>query len=277
MAKTKTAIEISGIATPFNRSLDSLQRFCRPLLFHKDHDVYDLAYSGSSFLFRCRERNFVLSTSHQLRMDSGNFQPDQICIVIDEGDGKVGLSPDGANRVRIDSYDDKTQEDILLIEYASERNGRNIAGHFLRIDLENIPTLSNVAPEKIVLIFAIGYPSCFSDYDVCFDDSYTPVSLDIVNRWCKLYLEAREPGNWDLHTRIPMKIHHKHHADVGDPNGFSGSPVFFIWQDEASQTHLGFAGMITHGNKGGNFQIYDADVIKLVLKQILDDVDPTVT
>jgi hypothetical protein len=65
-------------------------------------------------------------------------------------------------------------------------------------------------------------------------------------------------------------VHERYHAEIGDPDGFSGSPVFFIWQDETRQTHLGFAGMITHGNRSGAFQIYPAEAIKPAVRSIVD-------
>ena len=95
--------------------------------------------------------------------------------------------------------------------------------------------------------------------------------LEVVSRWCKLYLQPRKATEWDLSSRIPVKVHEKYPADVGDPDGFSGSPVFFIWQDESRQTHLGFAGMITQGDKSGNFQIYPAETIRTVVNGILID------
>jgi len=50
--------------------------------------------------------------------------------------------------------------------------------------------------------------------------------------------------------------------------------LLFIWQDPTNQMHLGFAGMITHGNTAGKFRIYDAEVIKKVLKHTFVDADP---
>ena len=221
IAQIKTTVEINGIATPFNLSLTSLQRFCRPLLFHRNHDIYELAYSGSSFLFRCRGHNFLLCTRHQIK---GEFSPADICIVVEEEDArKIGLSPNATNRIRIDSYLDRTAEDILLIEYHSERNGRDLSPYFLRFDPDTVRSLGSVSSEQVVIIFAIGYPTRFADYEVKFDETdLAPIGLEVVSRWCKLYLQPREATEWDLSSRIPVKVHEKYPADVGDPDGFSG-------------------------------------------------------
>ena len=66
-------------------------------------------------------------------------------------------------------------------------------------------------------------------------------------------------------------MHAKSAAEIGDPDGFSGSPVFFLYQDESLQTHLGYAGMITHGNKDGRFMIYEAACIRDLVKLLADE------
>ncbi|MGO7955521.1 hypothetical protein [Rhizobium leguminosarum] len=50
--------------------------------------------------------------------------------------------------------------------------------------------------------------------------------------------------------------------DIGNPNGWSGAPVFFVWGDDNKDHHLGFAGMIAHGSSHGGFMLYRAEDIR---------------
>jgi hypothetical protein len=193
-----TTVEINGIATPFNRALDSLQRFCRPLLLHRENSAFDLAYSGSSFLFRHRARNFLICCKHQLGRDNIRFSPHSICLIVNDNERWKALTPDSSTIVKVDSYCDRTAEDILLIEYQPERGGHALTMYFVSLNLDTIQNLASVTRDQIVLIFAIGYPTRFSDYDVNFDRTESPVSVDIVSRWAKLYLQVRERSDWDL-------------------------------------------------------------------------------
>ena len=93
LAKVLTTVDINCIATPFNRSLDSLQRFCRPFLFYKDNFAFELAYSDSRFLFRHRGHNFLMCCKHQLRFPGGQFSPSAICFVVEEDGKSTGLPP----------------------------------------------------------------------------------------------------------------------------------------------------------------------------------------
>src|SRR3712207_1307773 len=98
--------------------------------------------------------------SHQPKRPGVQFAvrcSSDIILVIEEGTQKVGLSPNGVNRVLVDSYLDKTMEDILLLEFHSEPNGRDLDRYFLDLDLDRVSTLTTVPPDQIVLIFAIGY------------------------------------------------------------------------------------------------------------------------
>jgi len=264
-AAMKLSLPINGVFVPFKQSVTNLQRFCRPVMFHNQDPVFDLSCSGSSFLFRHRAQNLMLCTRHQL--ENQGRDPQDVVLIVDELDGcKVALSPNGATRVIYHAPAPANLSDIFLAEYTSERTGRNIDSQFLRFDLDAVADLRTVAAEAIVLIFAIGYPTRFSSFETKLDqDDGSATGLDVISRWTKLYLEPAAPSSFDHEHRLPLQIHRDFQADIGDPDGFSGSPVFFIYQDDTRQAHLGFAGMITHGNKSGRFLIYEtADIRRAV-------------
>jgi hypothetical protein len=263
-AAMKLAVPMNGVLVPFNRSVENLQRFCRPVMFHNEDPIFDLSYSGSSLLFRHAGRNLMLCTRHQL-MNQGRNSND-VVLIVDEPDGrKVALTPNEASRVILQLREQANLEDIFLAEYASTRNGRNLQAQFFCLDLDSTADLRSVPPEKVVLIFAIGYPTRFSSFETTIDEEDgSAEGLDVISRWVKLYLEPTDPSAWDNEYRVPLQVHHRYHADIGDPDGFSGSPVFFLYQDDAKQAHLGFGGMITDANKSGRFNIYEAGHIRQI-------------
>ncbi|WP_155413286.1 hypothetical protein [Rhodopseudomonas palustris] len=192
-------------------------------------------------------------------------------LIVDNSDGrKVALTPNETNFVEIMSPEQATLSDIFIAEYASIRNGRDVQSQFLSLDLNAMSNLREIPPEQIVIIFAIGYPSRFSSFEPRLDDEEgLPKGLDIVSRWVKLYLEQTAPSAWDDEYRVPLTLHHKYQAVIGDPDGFSGSPAFFIYQDSQKNAHLGFAGMITDASKSGRFNIYEAAHIRTIMTDII--------
>ncbi len=263
----KLSVPMNGLLVPFKHVVNNLQRFCRPLMFHNDYPVFDLSCSGSCLLFRHAGRNLMLCTRHQI-VNPGR-DPAEIVLIVDEVDGrKTALTPNEATRVTLGLPELANLEDILLTEYASERNGRNLNPQFFELDLDSTADLRNVSPEKVNLIFAIGYPTRFSSFDTKIDEiDGSATGLDIVSRWAKLYLELATPSAWDLACRIPLQLHKDYHAEIGDPDGFSGSPVFFLYQDDSKQAHLGFAGMITDASNEGRFAMYEArDIRRMVVE-----------
>lgn len=268
-AAMKLAIPMNGVLVPFNRSLENLQRFCRPVLFHNDDPMFDLSCSGSCLLFRHAGRNLMLSTHHQLTTQGRD--PQEVVLIVDEPDGrKVALTPNEASRAVLKLPEQANLADIFLAEYASERNSRNLASQFFALNIDATRDLRSVSPEKVVLIFSIGYPTRFSSFETSFDEEESSVKgLDVTSRWVKLYLQPAAADAWDQENRVPLKLHERYQAEIGDPDGFSGSPVFFVYQDDSKQAHLGFAGMITHANKEGRFNIYETGYIRQIVKAAL--------
>lgn len=250
---------------PFKDSPRVLQKYCMPMAFFNEHSVFDISPVGSSFRFRHCGRNFVLFSRHQLGIGAGARQPSDAALVIREGLGHVGLTPDET----ISAYPpdtDKIFHDFMLLRYASNRENRFVDDHFLEVDWETNPDLGTY--RDVLAIFAIGYLTENTDYSPEFDEDGGPTGLEIVSRWTRLYLERREATSFDIEGRLPLRVHSRQLSAIGDPDGLSGSPVFFIYRDEALQTHLGFAGIITDANISGDVNVYEAENIKNALDQI---------
>ncbi len=132
----------------------------------------------------------------------------------------------------------------------------------LQFDLADVRTLSE---QSLVAIFAVGYPTRLSQYEVEFDEEMNPGTLGVKLGWSALYLQRATPIRMDLSHRLPLEAHERYRGDIGNPDGFSGAPVFFIRQDETGQCHLGFAGMITDAHRAGRFNVYEAVHIRSML------------
>jgi hypothetical protein len=155
----KLSVPTNGVHVPFKQCIDNLQRFCRPVMFHNDDPVFDLSCSGSSLLFRQGGRNLMLCTHHQL-VNLGR-DPQDVVLILDEPDGrKIALTPNEITRAIFPLPEQRNLEDIFLAEYHSARDGRNLEPQFLRLDLDTTADLQSVSPEKVVLVFAIGYSAC---------------------------------------------------------------------------------------------------------------------
>lgn len=268
-ASIKTTVQMNGLCVRFDRCVENLQRFCRPVMFHNDDALYEASYAGSSFLLRYKGRNVLLCAEHQLGRGEGRRTPDELMIILDEARGeKVGVSPNGAARIRFHDPASENLEDIVLVEYLSERRGRDIGKHFYQLGPDAIVDLRMLNPEQVLVVFAIGYPSRFSSFETEFDADDRATGLDVRVGWSKLYLEQTEPEARDIPLRLPLQARSTAGADIGDPDGFSGAPVFVVYQDEQDQAHLGFVGMITHGSRDGRFMIYGAERIRQLLDRL---------
>ncbi|WP_097631722.1 hypothetical protein [Rhizobium anhuiense] len=261
-ANAKLSVPINGVLTPFKKIPENLQRYCRPLMFHREDAVFDLAYSGSCFLFRHGKHHLQLSTKHQLRMDGGDLKPEDACLIIPVDEGHVGLSPNGASRLLVHNTDDLLPQDILLLEYERHRGRHDLGPLFVGLDLDQTRTVSEVSPDSIRLAFSIGYPFARQAYEPVFDDDWKATSLKVISRPQALIFDEKSfrPSYED--SREAISAHPRYGQDIGDPNGWSGAPVFFVWGDDNKDHHLGFAGMITHGSSHGGFMLYRAEDIR---------------
>jgi hypothetical protein len=59
----------------------------------------------------------------------------------------------------------------------------------------------------------------------------------------------------DHDFRVQSQRHQRYRAEIGDPDGFSDAPLFFLYQDDTRQAHLGFVGMFTDSKMSGSFPI----------------------
>lgn len=259
-ARMKTSVLMNGVFVPFSKSFDNVQRFCRPLAAHNEGSDYDISLYGSAFLFRVRDMNLMICSKHQV-VNSGR-DPSELMIILGEGDNAVGMTPSSVGHVSVLGPDFHDAGDIFLAEFKSGPNGRDVTGSFFRIDLDATADLRVVEPESVTLIFSVGYPSRLVDIEPSYTDDYDLTDVTIFSRWAKIYLQQVSRLPSDIPGLVPLELHESYKVDLGDPDGFSGSPVFFIYQSKDQVSNLGFAGMITYASKLGRFNMVDASHIR---------------
>ena len=258
----KTTVPINGVFLSFSKAIDSLERFCRPVFFHNDDPLYEVSYAGSSFLFRYRNRNLRICTKHQLGSGVSARSPRDLILMINNEEGaNYGLTPRESTKVEMHDDSDRTLEDILVTTYEKLVDGPEIQKYFLELNADKIVDLQGLDCGNVIAIFAIGFPRAQSSFESTFDEVFEPISLHVTANYTPLYLEFSEPSAWDQPHRIPMTLHPGYTNGIGDPDGYSGSPVFLVYKDTSAQCHLGFGGMVTDASNDGRFNIYDAKQI----------------
>lgn len=268
LAKEQLMIPMQGLLVPYLQVSDNLQRFCRPVAFYNANTPLELSISGSAFLFRQRGRNLLLCCNHQLT-NHGRTAEELVVIVNNSDDTqRKGLTPHEATRIDPDPNLDKSYqdaEDIFLAEYRSRPGGALIDPLFFKFDLDDAKDLSQVDSDSVDLIFTIGYPAAFADYNPEYGPDWETVGLQMVSRWVKFYLDPAERDVWDRPALIPLKMRADQHEPLAQPDGLSGAPVFFIHGGKAPS--IGFAGMIVRADTVGGFNMLHARYIRKAVSQ----------
>ena len=270
-AKLRLHVAVNGLHLTPPEVPASLMRFCRPLAFYNVGSPFELSFSGSCLLVRHLGHNLLLCTRHQLI--NAKRRPDEVVIVVEKIEGGcVGINPNQVSQVVLDPSMDPSFEhlaDIMLAEYISNPEGRDLGPYFLPLDLEAVPDLRSVSSETVMAIFSIAYPTSDTDYDPSMDADGNLLGLHIVSRWNKLYFERAEPDGWDRKGLVPLVPAHDDDPVLPDPDGISGAPVFFIHRPPGGDAALGFAGIISHANKRGRANMIEATHIRQAVEKHL--------
>lgn len=272
LAQAQLSLEVNGVWVMAKNVAEALQRFCRPVSFYNDDAHFDLSFAGSSLMLRDKGRNLLLCCRHQLT-NAGREPQEIVTILEDAGAKRVGLSPDEVTQIlpaeeSDRAFDDAT--DILMAEYRAKPAGRDPSPHFLSLDLEHTPDLRAVPPGSVDVMFAIGYPSADESYEPSHDDEYNVVGADIVSRWVKLYLAQVPRTDWDARGLTPLGPAQDNVHVLDEPDGISGSPVFFLYDFRARSPKLGFAGMVVRANREGRVNMLEAAHIRAAAARMAD-------
>jgi len=259
---TSLSVPINGVLTPFKQVIHSIQRFCKPLLFHTGHDIFDIAFSGSSFLMKVGAENTLVCTQHQFKTPNGPpFSADMVVTPVSVDGVMFGATPISARFPQLSDTRDRTWDDIIAIKFEAGTEDPNIDNLFLELDWQRLRTLTGMDLSKIVSIFAIGFPTSSTDYDPIYDGDDAPVGVSVKSRWVVVFLAPIGRAFFDFETRIQLVQHPHYKLQLKNPDGMSGSPVFFIYFDNFRKLQLGFAGMITD-IRNGVYQVYDGNNVR---------------
>lgn len=269
VARDKLSVPVNGIHVPIKTLADSIRRFCTPAFFHHENQpVYEMSKAGSAFLLRYRGRNLAICTGHQLGHGEHKVLPEQFAVVQEAPDGKkVGLSPTTVSQPKVEEPEYANLEDLILLEYENTRGPHDLRRLFLDLDIAT--PLKAVARNSIKTIFAIGYPTTAGEFSIKYDQDFNVTQMDMTLRWVKIYFDLAEAAPLDPENRIPLVQSERADQETIEPDGMSGSPVFFVWLDPASNAHLGFAGIVTHA-RGRRYMIYDGAHVRQVLDMYID-------
>jgi len=175
------SVPINGVVTPFKQIVYSLQRFCKPLLIHTGHEVFDICFSGSTFLTSFGAENALICTQHQFkRPDSPPFTAEMVVTPVSLDGVMFGARPIGARYPQFSQFRDRTWDDIIAIRFDSRSKDSKIDGLFLRLDWQKIRTLKGMNLNTVVSIFAIGFPKSSTDYDPIYDTDFLPIGVSIT-------------------------------------------------------------------------------------------------
>src|SRR5271169_2319384 len=233
VAKLRATVNVNGVYIPFNEAPNSLRRFIRPSSFHNADTQYELSFSGTCFLARHHNNYFLIATQHQLV--NSNREAPEVCIAVKDdplSGGKLMVSPSQSSTLSFGDINYKFAEDLLFLQFEPPRYNTEIVNLFYGLD--NIPDLSEVELDRVLILFTVGYPTQFIDYDIDFTNPEEPILKEIRQSYCKLYLEFSPECTMEYHRTLRVHSKMPLQRDV-DFDGFSGSPVFFLHQDKQQQ------------------------------------------
>jgi len=256
----KTSVLVNGLAVPMKQVVQSVARFCRPLVIYNEGSGYELSFPGSAFALRVGGRNYLIASLHQLGKGEGARDPGEIVIL----DRRVTPIPAITAREAAREKD----LDFFALTFPETSRDRDLTPLFCRFDLDRIFDASEApAGNKVLSYFAIGFPSGRQDYDVDWDEETQTGSLSsATSRWTTISLESVDRNAFDRDYLEPYQMSEEAAAALGDPDGLSGSPVFMLYQDSQGQAHLAIAGMIQWASKAGRVNVLPSYYLREALK-----------
>lgn len=242
-SRQDTSVFINGLYVPIDQVKYSLERFSRPLFFYNAGSSYEVSVAGSCFLARLAGENFLIATRHQLEAGGARREEPEVCIALYDshvGDKPTLLTPNGG--VIVDESD-RFQDDILMLTFVREEARlAQLSAHFLQID--RVASLGDVDPRRIIQFSTIAWPSVGNRPRLKPDGmGYEEFRTGFV----RLALELHDVPTPDGHVAFRVK---EAEQKIRDFDGYSGAPVYFLYQDANDQVQLGWVGIIRLGGNG---------------------------
>lgn len=258
------SVDVNGIKFPARYALDYSVRYSAPLLFQNNSEDYPLSTAGSCFLFRFRKRFFQISTQHQL--DNQDRDASEVRITLREHEQTILLSPWKSYSQNKAPVDDP-RSDFRLWEYDTSLDAR-FSKNFLGLREDHFSLIPPEAAKKVIVYYTVAFPSIAQKVDL---DETEVRSIRLRTNWATVHLVKDDDA-------LPLIDGHSYMRSP-DPfrnmglsvDGFSGAPVFAIYQTSDLQLHFAFCGLITNGDDDGRVAVLPAHGLLLAIKQTCDD------
>lgn len=262
------SVHMNGLLIPATEAVRSVARFCRPLLFYNTNNPLELSLQGSGFMCRLKGKNLFLASRHQLGSGDAARKPDEAVVLIPSTGGHLALTAAEAMFVTLHGGPVDEPLDLLMLRYEDRRGGQDIRNRFLNVLIDDVLEQSELpAGSKVLAHVAIGYATQNQGYDVSFEEETFTLGLAAVrSRWSHIYLEPDALTSFDDPALSPYKLIGSY--TIQNFDGFSGAPVFLLYQDPADQAHMAFVGLVLKANQAGRFNILGGRKMKAALRDL---------
>ncbi|MBY5976998.1 hypothetical protein KUV39_10115 [Phaeobacter italicus] len=259
MADAKMSVAVNGTFLPFKNAPDAMQRFVRPALFSTEDESWELRTFGTAFLCRYQDLALAIATGHQVGDGGDKPLPEKFVVLASTGERTIAIPPAYALKPLIEEKEYKSLQDLCIFDFDERASERNIA----TLDLSAV-RWSDDPKLTVDYSFLIGYPTESFGADINEEGE----CQRFVNKWIRQDLEPDGPALMDIDNRDMFVKHSQSTRLSTDPDGLSGSPVFSIVHDAASERHLRFDGIVTDA-RNDRFAVYPSVHIRRLLDQII--------
>lgn len=250
----RMSVDMGGLHVPAMRALDYSVKFCCPLLFQNSSNEYPVSVSGSSFLFKYRGRCFQIATQHQLESQDRDAQ--EVRVALPQQFETLLLSPKKSFALNKQSDKDRNA-DFRIWEYDGNLDER-FRSCFLNVTTSDFSDIPPAGSEKVIVYYTVSYPSSAQEVDLD-DEGFRLVRMR--NCWAKVHVIPDPNALKLIDHRIYMRCTDTM-ADMSvSSDGFSGAPVFAVYQTADYQCRFAFCGLITDGDDDGRIAVYPARVL----------------
>jgi hypothetical protein len=260
VAEAKMSVAVNGAYIPFKNAPDAMHRFVRPALFSTGSEEWELRLFGTAALYRYRGLSIALTTRHQTGDGNQKPSPEKFVVLADGGDRTLAVPPKNIRRPIIEEKEYMSLQDLWIFDFEDRIDNNRVDA----LNLEDVIWSDN-KEVKVDYSFLIGYPT--DSQIINLNDEGQLVG--VINRWIRQDLQPDEPKLMDVENRSMFVKHERSNRMSIEPDGLSGSAVFSIVHDGASNRHLRFDGLVTDA-RGDRFAVYPSAHIRNFLDQIVD-------
>ncbi len=245
------SVDIGGLYLPALDSLDYSVKFCAPLLFQNESSDYPISVGGSCFLFRFRGRFFQIATQHQITNSIRDAK--DVRVALPETLETLMLSP-SKSFVRNTSTKSDPTTDFRIWEYDVSLDAR-FSQSFMRLNQEDFLAIPPGGSINELIYYTVAFPSNAQVLEL--DDAELR-SVRMRTNWAKVQVGPHPDALEIIEGRVYMRCADRLSEMGLSPDGFSGAPVFAVYQTADLQCHFGFCGLITHGHEDGRLAVFPA-------------------